>query len=80
MRSSVALLYRSRAPSHYVARLGSGGWCEGWGWTANDALTDLAGVVIDVRSPEVPDAALVDVNAAALWLRRRTDLPVLDNS
>jgi hypothetical protein len=74
----VTLLYRPDAPAHYVARLGRGGWCEGWGWDAEAAIEDLARVVEDVQPTDVPHAALAAHAALAGWLQRRVSCAELE--
>jgi hypothetical protein len=76
----VTLLYRRQTPSHYVARFGTGGWCEGWGWTADEALTDLARTASDTLPLGIPSAALEDRDALVAWLRVRSGVPVLDDT
>jgi hypothetical protein len=53
----VTLLYRWPTPSHYIARLGTSRWCEGWGWSADEALIDLARTVAEMRPSDVPSTA-----------------------
>lgn len=78
--ASVAVIYRPQAPEHYTARLGNGGWCEGWGWTVSEALTDLARVIEDVRPADlVPVDLLADRARLVRWLERRGGEPVLSD-
>lgn len=74
----MTLLYQRRAPAQYTARLGSGGWCGGWGWTAEAAIEDLATAVAQTRPDGVAGAVLADRSALLRWLRRRMPEPVLD--
>jgi hypothetical protein len=80
VRPSVSLLYRHRAPSHYVARLGVGGWCEGWGWSAGDAIADLARAISDERPVDVPVQVLASPIELLTWLGDRTSTAVLDDT
>lgn len=77
-KASVSVLYYSRPPQHYVARLGATGWCEGWGWTVDEAVEDLARVIADVGVPPVgPAVAPIDHPRLVAWLRRHVGEPVL---
>jgi hypothetical protein len=76
--ASVTLLYHADEPQRYVARLGATGWYEGWGWTVDQALEDLARVGRDVGLPDLlPTAARADESKLVAWLRRRAGEPVL---
>jgi hypothetical protein len=76
--ASVAVTYQPQAPERYTARLGRGGWCEGWGWTVPGALADLARVVEDVRPGDlVPADLLADRGGLLRWLEDRAGDVVL---
>ena len=72
------LLYRPQAPAHFVARLGEGGWCEGWGWSADGALEDLVSTIECEMPRGVPEAALADRPMLVQWVHRLASEPVLD--
>jgi hypothetical protein len=79
MRSTtVVVTYEPQVPQHYTARLGRGGWCEGWGWSAPQALYDLARVVEDLRpTDQVPADVIGDRVRLVRWLQDRAGTPVL---
>ena len=74
----VTLIYRPKAQAHYVARLGRGGWCEGWGWNPDDAVADLGRVIQDVRPTGVPSRALADREVLLEWLQHGVSDAELD--
>ena len=78
MGRALKLLYRSKAPAHYVARFGEGGWCEGWGWTADEAIEDLARAIERQAPSGVPDRVSADPPALLEWVRGLASEPVLD--
>ena len=80
MGPPVTLIYRPRTPVHYVARLDAGGWCEGWGWTKDDAIADLARVICEVRPTNIPPAVLSRPSELIGWLRSCTPEAALDDN
>ena len=76
--ASVALLYYADEPngmSPVSARLGGP---KAGGWTADQALENLARVIPDVGLPDfLPTAARADESELVSWLRRRTGEPAL---
>jgi hypothetical protein len=71
-------LYYVDAPRRYVGRVGETGWYEGWGWTVDQALEDLARVIREIGIPDfVPTAARADKSNLVAWLGRRTGEAVL---
>jgi hypothetical protein len=57
-------------PAHYVVRLGTGGWGEGWGWTVDAALGDLATRYWRPGSPHCQLMATWSVGCASGRIRR----------
>ena len=74
----VSLGYRSKPPSHFVARIGHSGWLEGWGWTIDEALASLAARACEMDSPLVLEQAGRDQASVLAWLSARAPVPTLD--
>lgn len=75
---AVTLLYEPGPPARYVARLGDGGWCEGWGWDVDEAVASLARAIEQVQpSGQVPVEAPVDRQCLVAWLTEEAPAPIL---
>lgn len=80
MLEVVTLKYRPSAPSHYVARLGTGGWFEAHGWTEDDAVLGLAEAIreADETPAWIPAELVTDTQRLVGLLRERAGTPLLD--
>lgn len=77
--ANVTLIYRPGPPSDYLARLGASGWCEGGGFSVEEAIEDLARVVREVQPlDQVPAHTLADHARLMAWLNSRASTPILD--
>lgn len=74
---TVSLLFHADAPQRYTARLGSGGWLEGNGFSREAALDKLADAIAVAGSEVLAREGVQGPEAISGWLREHVQMPVL---